>query len=28
MLVGGWLTAEPRQGLFVVTAGIPREVSE
>ncbi|MHA6667933.1 sensor histidine kinase [Homoserinimonas sp. A447] len=27
-LVGGWLTAEPRQGLFVVSAGIPREVSE
>lgn len=27
-LVGGWLTAEPRQGLFVMTAGIPREVSE
>ncbi|MEX1080324.1 MAG: histidine kinase [Homoserinimonas sp.] len=27
-LVGGWLTAEPRQGLFVVTAGIPREVHE
>lgn len=25
-LVGGWLTAEPRQGRFIVTAGIPREV--
>jgi signal transduction histidine kinase len=24
-LVGGWLTAEPRQGRFIVTAGIPRE---
>jgi signal transduction histidine kinase len=28
ILVGGWLTAEPRQGLFVVTAGIPREVKD
>lgn len=28
ILVGGWLTAEPRQGLFVVSAGIPREVNE
>jgi signal transduction histidine kinase len=28
VLVGGWLTAEPRQGLFVVTAGIPREAGE
>ena len=28
ILVGGWLTAEPRQGRFVVTAGIPREVGE
>ena len=27
-LVGGWLTAEPRQEFFVVTAGIPREVNE
>lgn len=27
-LVGGWLTAEPRQRNFVVTAGIPREVTE
>jgi signal transduction histidine kinase len=28
ILVGGWLTAEPRQGRFVVAAGIPREVGE
>lgn len=27
-LVGGWLTAEPRQGRFLVTALIPREVAE
>jgi signal transduction histidine kinase len=27
-LVGGWLTAEPRQGRFIVTAGIPREAGE
>jgi signal transduction histidine kinase len=28
VLVGGWLTAEPRQGRFVVTAAVPLEVSE
>ena len=28
VLVGGWLTAEPRHGRFVVTAEIPREVGE
>ncbi len=27
-LIGGWLTAEPRQGRFIVTAGIPREAGQ
>ncbi len=26
-LVGGWLTAEPKGTVFVVAAGIPREVN-
>ncbi len=26
-LVGGWLTAEPSDALFVVSAGVPREVN-